>query len=247
MRCIVLAAGYATRLYPLTENFPKPLLKVGDRTILDYLLDDIDSCGLVSGHVVVTNQRFYGHFCEWAASRGNVSVLSDGTSTNETRLGAVRDLAFSIESLGQDEDILVVAGDNLLDFTLKDFLEYASRKGTSCVMRYFESEKDRLRRSAVLDVDADDMVLHMEEKPSEPRSHWCCPPFYYYTAADAALVSEALCSGCSADAPGSFAAWLSSRTRMHAMLMPGRRHDIGTLESYRRACELFSSRYSRNL
>ena len=119
MKCLILAAGYATRLYPLTENFPKPLLKVGEKSILDWLVDDIAGAGLVDEYVVISNHKFAHHFEEWASSRSEkISVVDDGTETNETRLGAVRDIQFAIDKLSIDDDLLVIAGDNLLDFSL---------------------------------------------------------------------------------------------------------------------------------
>lgn len=238
MKCLILAAGYATRLYPLTENFPKPLLKVGEKTILDYLIDDLRGGGAVDGFVVISNHKFADIFRRWAPER--VEVVDDGTSTNETRLGAVCDIRFAIESLHLNEDLLVIAGDNVLDFSLCDFVSYAKDRKASCVMRYFEADSARLSRSGVLEVaDGDDRVLSMEEKPANPRSHWCCPPFYYYTAADAALIPKAVAEGCATDAPGSFVSWLASASPVYAMQMPGRRYDVGSLESYREVCETF--------
>ena len=137
MKCLILAAGYATRLYPLTENFPKPLLKVGEKTILDWLLDDIDSAGLADGYIVISNHKYAPHFQDWAASHSlPITVADDGTSTNETRLGAVRDIQFAIDQLGLDDDLLIIAGDNVLDFSLTAFLRYVREKGTSCVMPF---------------------------------------------------------------------------------------------------------------
>jgi len=237
MKCLILAAGYATRLYPLTENFPKPLLKVGEKTILDWLLDDLRSSGLAEDFVVISNHRFAGHFREWAPS--DVLVLDDGTSTNETRLGAVRDAQFAIDSLGLDEDLFVMAGDNLLDFSLRHFLSYARLRKTSCIMRYHEADPQRLRKSGVVETDAQDRILNMEEKPAEPRSHWCCPPFYYLVREDVRRVPDAIAAGCGTDAPGSFISWLSQQTAVHAMVMPGRRFDIGNLSSYKQVCESY--------
>lgn len=240
MKCLILAAGYATRLRPLTDNFPKPLLKVGGKPILDWLVDDIGSSAVVDGFCVISNHRFAGMFREWASGRPeDIEVVDDGTSTNETRLGAVKDILFTVESLGIKEDILVIAGDNLLDFSLLSFIEYSLSKGTSCVMRYLEPSEARLRKCGVLEIDGDDLVLGMEEKPSEPKSHWCCPPFYYYIAADASRIAEAIADGCGTDAPGSLVAWLSGKAPVHAMEMPGSRYDIGSLESYREVCSYF--------
>lgn len=237
MKCIILAAGYATRLYPLTENFPKPLLKVGEKPILDWLIDDLRGCSAVDGFVVVSNHRFADIFRRWAPA--GVSVVDDGTSSNETRLGAVCDIRFAIDALHLDDDLLVIAGDNVLDFSLCDFVSYARSRGTSCIMRYDEPVEARLHRSGVVEVDSDDRVLSMEEKPQTPRSHWCCPPFYCYTAADAALIPQAIGSGCGTDAPGSFVSWLSARRPVYAMEMPGKRYDIGNLESYREVCATY--------
>ena len=136
MKTIVLAAGYATRLYPLTENFPKPLLEIGHSTILGRMLDDIDTIPEIDGHIIVTNHKFAGMFETWAARRrtpgragGDIRVLDDGTSTNETRLGAVRDLILAIETYALDEDLLVVAADNILELLRK-----ISQSGTAVIM-----------------------------------------------------------------------------------------------------------------
>lgn len=239
MKCLVLAAGYATRLYPLTENFPKPLLTVGgsgdvpSKTILDWLLDDINTSGAVDEYVVISNHKYARHFEEWAAKKPyRITVADDGTSSNETRLGAVKDVQFAIENLGLDSDMLVIAGDNLLDFSLTKFIDYAKAKNTSCIMRYYEGTIEKLQKCGVVEVDGNDLILSMEEKPENPKSHWCCPPFYYYTREDSHRIKEGIAAGCGTDAPGSYIAWLRSVTKVHAMEMPGRRYDIGNLESY---------------
>lgn len=233
MKCLILAAGYATRLYPLTENFPKPLLPVKGKTILDWLIDDIDGAGLVDEYIVISNHKFAGHFEKWAKTKPQkVTVVDDGTSTNETRLGAVCDIQFAIEALGLDDDMLVIAGDTVLDFSLTRFVRYAKEKNTSCIMRYYESnEKDLLKRGVVT-IDENDKILKMTEKSPNPATHWCTPPFYYYTKKDAKLVKAGIAAGCGTDAPGSYIAWLCTQTPVHAMEMPGSRFDIGNLESY---------------
>ncbi len=233
MKCLILAAGYATRLYPLTENFPKPLLKVGDKAILDWLLDDINESGKIDEYVVISNHKFAHHFDSWAATKPyKITVVDDGTETNETRLGAVKDVEFAIEKLGLDDDMLVIAGDNVLDFSLAKFISYATEKNTSCIMRYYEPTEKKLTKCGVVEIDENDRIISMEEKPASPKSHWCCPPFYYYTKEDAKLVKRGIESGCGTDAPGSYITWLCTQTPVHAMEMPGKRYDIGNLESY---------------
>ena len=233
MKCLILAAGYATRLYPLTENFPKPLLDVNGKTILDWLVDDIDTLGVIDEYVVISNHKYAHHFISWAEKKPmKITVIDDGSTSNETRLGAVRDIQFAIDELALDDDMLVIAGDNVLDFSLTHFVKYAMNKGKSSVMRYFESDTKRLTKSGVLAVDESDLVVDMTEKPAVPLTNWCCPPFYYYTRRDAQLVREGISDGCGTDAPGSYIAWLCKKTEVYAMQMPGKRYDIGTVETY---------------
>ena len=234
MKCLILAAGYATRLYPLTENYPKPLLAVKDKTILDWLVDDIDGADLVDEFIIISNHRFAHHFTDWAkGKKQKITVVDDGTSTNETRLGAVKDIQFTIDKLELDDDMLVIAGDNVLDFSLQRFARYALEKKTSCIMRYYEPTFEKLLKCGVVTIDENDRVLHMTEKSPTPETHWCCPPFYYYTREDARLVQTGINAGCGTDAPGSYIAWLCTQTTVHAMEMPGQRYDIGNLTSYK--------------
>ena len=233
MKCLILAAGYATRLYPLTENFPKPLLEVKGKTILDWLVADIDSSGLVDQYIVISNHKFVGHFEKWAkGKKQNMVVLDDGTSTNETRLGAVKDIQFAIDELKLVDDLLIIAGDNVLDFSLTVFIQYALQKKTSCIMRYYEPKLEKLKKSGVVIVDDDGLVIGMKEKPEKPQSTWCCPPFYYIVKKDVPMVAKGIEAGCGTDAPGSFIVWLYKKVRVYSMKMPGKRYDIGTLESY---------------
>ena len=235
MKCLVLAAGYATRLYPLTENFPKPLLEVGEKTILDWLLDDIDTSGAVDEYIVISNHKYACHFERWAETKPyKITVVDDNTSTNESRLGAVKDIQFAVEKLKLGGDMLVIAGDNVLDFSLTKFIAYAREKKTSCVMRFFEASEKILQKCGVLEISNDDLIIGMEEKPAVPKSNWICPPFYYYTKDDAHRIGDGIAAGCGTDAPGSFIAWLSTVSPVHAMEMPGSRYDVGNLESYER-------------
>ena len=245
MKCLILAAGYATRLYPLTENFPKPLLKVGKKSILDWLVDDLVDTTDIDEFVVISNHKFSEYFENWKNSKQKtrcyeITVLDDGTSTNETRLGAVRDILLTVEKLNLTDDLLVMAGDNVLDFSLSEFVRFAKEKNTSCVMCHEENDVKRQQKTAIVTVDDNNLITSYEEKPIEPKGNLAVPPFYYYRSTDVKRIQEALDDGCSYDAPGSFAAWLSTKTRLHAYYMPGKRYDIGNINSYEYVKKVFS-------
>lgn len=242
MKTVIIAAGYATRLGELTRNFPKPLLRIGGTTILGRLLADLDATAGIDGHIIVTNHKFAGHFRQWLATQRltkPVALVDDGTSTNETRLGAVRDLLLALDREAVDDDILVCAADNILNFPMQGFVDCFRQKGTSIIMCHHEPSLDRLRRTGVIAIDASGRVLQMQEKPQEPVSHWAVPPFYIYARADLPLIRDCLTHGCGTDAPGNLARYLTTRTTLHAWPMPAERFDIGSIDSYEEAQRRF--------
>ena len=247
MKNIVIAAGYATRLGELTKNFPKPLLKIGNNTILGRMLDDIDTIPDIDEHIIVTNHKFAPIFEEWVknlslglgpSDRLPIRIVDDGTETNETRLGAVCDLLFAMEKLQIDDDMLVVAADNLLFFSFQEFVDFAKEKGTSCIMCHEQPSIEKLQRTGVVELDANNKVLGMEEKPQVPKSHWAVPPFYIYLKKDLDLVRHSVENGCGRDAPGNLAHYMVEHTTMHAWPMSAGRFDIGSLDTYYEACDL---------
>ena len=241
MKNIVIAAGYATRLGELTRNFPKPLLKIGDNTILGRMLDDIDRINEIDEHIIVTNHKFAPIFEEWNSLQHYtkpITIIDDGTETNETRLGAVCDLLLAIEG-HIDDDLLVVAADNLLFFSFQEFVDFAKEKQTSCIMCHHQPDIEKLQRTGVIVVDEKMRVLNMEEKPHEPKSHWAVPPFYIYQKADLELVRHAVENGCGKDAPGNLAHYMVEHTVMHAWPMSAGRFDIGSLDTYYEAIEKY--------
>ena len=243
MKNIVIAAGYATRLGELTKNFPKPLLKIGNSTILDRMLADIDRIPDIDEHIVVTNHKFAHIFREWAEKQTYakpITVVDDGTETNDTRLGAVCDLLLALDQLQIDDDLLVVAADNILYFSFQEFVDFAREKQTSCIMCHEQPDVEKLRRTGVIVVDDQMRVLNMEEKPQEPKSHWAVPPFYIYRQEDLPLVRGAVDNGCGRDAPGNLAHYMVEHTTMHAWPMSAGRFDIGSLDTYYEAQRLFS-------
>ncbi len=248
MKNIVIAAGYATRLGELTRNFPKPLLKIGDNTILGRMLDDIDTIPEIDEHIIVTNHKFAPVFKEWADTckySKPVSIVDDGTETNDTRLGAVCDLLFAIDRLNINDDMLVVAADNLLFFSFDGFVKFAKEKDTSCIMCHEQKDIEKLRRTGVVVLDDNHRVLEMEEKPENPKSCWAVPPFYVYMKKDLDLIRNSVANGCGKDAPGNLARYLSSHSEVHAWPMAGTgenlRFDIGSLDTYREACEKYGN------
>ena len=245
MKNIVIAAGYATRLYPLTENFPKPLLKIGERSILDRILDDVDGIEDIDEHIIVTNHKFAEIFNNWVAERKlkpgtkPIRIIDDGTTDNENRLGAVKDLLLAIDEFDINDDIMVLAADNLLNFSFQGFVDFFKQKNTSVIMCHHEPELYKLQRTGVIAVDDDMKVLEMQEKPEHPVSNWAVPPFYIYKKNDLPLIRDCLNHGCGFDAPGNLAHYLVNATTIHAWIMPGSRYDIGSLDSYKEAQILF--------
>lgn len=245
MKNIVIAAGYATRLYPLTENFPKPLLKIGERSILDRILDDVDGIEDIDEHIIVTNHKFAEIFNNWVSERKQkpgtkpIRIIDDGTTDNENRLGAVKDLLLAIDEFGINDDIMVLAADNVLDFSFQGFVNFFKQKNTSVIMCHHEPELYKLQRTGVIVVDDDMKVLEMQEKPEHPMSNWAVPPFYIYKKNDLPLIRDCLNHGCGFDAPGNLAHYLVNATTIHAWIMPGSRYDIGSLDSYKEAQILF--------
>ena len=233
MKCLILVAGYATRMYALSEECPKPLLTVKGKSILDWLLEDLRTSDQIDEFLLISNHKFISFFRDWVERQSiPIRLVDNGTCTNETRLGAVRDIQFAVDAAGIDDDLLVVAGDHLLDFSLTRFIDFTQEKQTSCIMHCYEPDRRCLSRSGVCEIGADDRLLGMEEKPAEPKTHWCALPFYFYTAEDVRKIKTAIEQGCGVDAPGSLAAWMCEHSVVHSMLLPGKRYDIGDLESY---------------
>jgi glucose-1-phosphate thymidylyltransferase len=277
MKNVVIAAGYATRLGELTRNFPKPLLKIGENTILGRMLDDIDRIPEIDEHIIITNHKFAPIFEKWTEVNGikplreeilqnsdqnlnhfqaepalkenlqvskPITVVDDGTETNETRLGAVCDLLFAMEQLQLDDDLLVVAADNLLFFSFQEFVDFAKEKQTSCIMCHEQPSTEKLQRTGVVEVDEQMRVLGMEEKPQVPKSHWAVPPFYIYLKKDLELVRHSVENGCGKDAPGNLAHYMVEHTTMHAWPMSGGRFDIGSLDTYYEAVRLYGRQHA---
>ena len=235
MQCVLLAAGYATRLYPLTENMPKALLKLGDKTILDMVVEKIDEIDDVENIYVVTNERFYKNFVDWAeAHKGKkpVEVINDHTTTNDNRKGAIGDLKYVIDLKGIDDEILVMASDNIFDFSLNDFVDIYREKNCDMICANRIENYEDLHAMGVAELGEDGKVLGFEEKPEKPKTDLGVSPFYLYKKDTVPLVGQYLQEGNNPDAPGHFIPWLIGQKPVYAYVFDDVRIDIGTPESY---------------
>jgi glucose-1-phosphate thymidylyltransferase len=242
MKCILLAAGYATRLYPLTKDKPKSLLKVGDITILEHILNKIKVVDSIDEIYIVTNDRFYGIFSEWVNEFNNnkpIMVVNDYTTINDNRLGAIADLQLVIDKENIAEDILVMAGDNLFDFDLRDFVSFYNCIKHDCITCHTLENIEELKRTGVIGIDDSGKVKSFEEKPQAPKSNLAVPPFYIYKAETLKLIKQYLEEGNNPDAPGNFIPWLIKNKAVYAFKFEGERYDIGTFESYEAAQRVF--------
>jgi glucose-1-phosphate thymidylyltransferase len=222
MKALILAAGYATRLRPLTDSIPKQLLPVGGRPMVDWILDRIGETSADEVHLV-TNARFAADFEGWAAGR-DVHVHDDGTASNEDRLGAIGDIQF----VGLDDDLLVIAGDNLFDYSLADYESYwRLHTGASCVAVLDVGDPELAKKYGIVDVDENDRVVSFVEKPEDPPTTLCATATYFYDREHVRLVSTYLAEGNPPDQPGNLIAWLHTRAPVYAYRFSGEWYDIG--------------------
>jgi glucose-1-phosphate thymidylyltransferase len=227
VKALILAAGYATRLRPLTESTPKQLLPVGGRPMLDWILDKIREVDAVDTVHLVSNSRFAPDFERWGGGNG-VVVHDDGTSTNETRLGAVGDLQFVIERAAINDDLLVVAGDNLFDYSLAAMVEFwRGLRAASAVALYDCGDLELATHLGIVEVDDDARITSFVEKPSEPPSTLAATATYVFDRTHVPLAGRYLAQGHSGDNIGSFVGWLSDAKPVYGYRFEGRWYDIG--------------------
>jgi glucose-1-phosphate thymidylyltransferase len=234
MKSIILAAGYATRLYPLTQNFPKALLDIGGKAIIDYICDELDTIDEIDEILVVSNHKFIDHFLSWEKERTGVKrikVIDDGSTSEENRLGAIGDIIYVLDSEKVQEDVLIIAGDNFFTYKLKDFYNFYKKVQSDCIaVREIDSIED-LRRMGVVQLDQDGRVIDFVEKPENPASNIAVYASYIYSKDTLPLFSTYMQEGNKPDAPGYFPAWLYKRKSIYAYSFEGECYDIGTHES----------------
>lgn len=239
MKALVLAAGYATRLYPLTLDRPKALLEVGGKPMLDRVLERLQAMG-VDETIVVTNAKFTPHFEEWASGKDAVTIVNDGTTSNDDRLGAIGDLAFVLDRLELDEDLVVVAGDNLFGDDISGFAAYGREVDAPVLAVHDVGDLALMREYNQVEVDEEGRVVFMEEKPEQARTTLAGIALYYYPRQVFPLVRQYLAEGNNPDQPGRLPEWLYSRTPVFTWQLPGEWYDIGSAETLREADAIFS-------
>lgn len=244
MKAIILAAGYATRLYPLTKNMPKALLPIGDKPIIDYIVESLITIPEMDGIYVVTNHKFAAQFEKWALDsrlQMPLQVLDDGTSTEEERLGAIGDIQFVLEQARIDDDLIIIAGDNFFTYRLKDYVEFYNRIQRDCVCVKQIDDVNVLKQVGVAVIDENNILIDVEEKPDVPKSDIGIYATYIYKRETLPLFARYLAEGNKHDAPGYFVQWLYKKKEVAAYRFIGECYDIGTPEAYKEVQELFSS------
>lgn len=245
MKAIILAAGYGTRLYPLTKDRPKMLLPVAGRPMIDYTIESLDMVDEIDEFMVVTNSRFAEPISEWASSAPTdkpVRVFDDCTSTNEDRLGAIDDIRFVLGKAEVLEEHLVVASDNLFEFDPRDFVALYRARGSAAIALKDMSGSDLISQYSVVQLDENDKVIRFEEKPANPKTSIvsiCC---YIFPADNRGLIDKYLVEGNNPDAPGYYIQWLYSRRDIYGFVFSESWFDIGDIDSYDEANALYVER-----
>lgn len=239
MKAIILAAGYAVRLQPLTLNRPKPLLDIANRKIIDRILDKLDKLDDLSGIYIITNAKFFESFSKWQKAskhKDKIAIINDGSTSNENRLGAIKDVDITIEAHSIDEDVLVIAGDNLFDFELDAFLKFgkANPDGASIAVHDI-GDLDSAKRFGVVKVDEQKRIIDFEEKPQNPKSTLISTAIYYFPKDKLLFLKEYVNLGNKLDTPGSYISWLAKRDRVYGFIFNEDWYDIGSVESYEEA------------
>jgi len=241
---ILLAAGYSTRLYPLTKNFPKPLLEVGGKLVITNIIERLENLKEISNVYVITNDKFYKHFLNWKNNLKttlDIEVISDGTSSEKDKLGAMGDVNFVIKEKSINGPLFIIGSDNLFDFGLHEIVNYFKEKNKDVVCISKIKELSRLKNMGVAKLDKNNKITFLEEKPENPPSKLAVSCIYLYTKETASLIRKYLDDGNNPDNTGSFLQWLYPRKEVYAFINKGKIIDIGTPETLEKARKEFIS------
>lgn len=249
MIAVILCAGFATRMYPLTRNFPKPLLKVGGRPVIDYLMDQVSNLDHLNTVHIISNDRFISHFQDWQKNWElqhpdkpiRIQLHNDGATKNDDRLGASADLQFVLQRIHISSPFLVSAGDNIFQFSIKSIWEEFIQSNSHYVAALPEEDPLKLKRTGVLELGSDHRVLNFHEKPEHPPSTFFCPPLYFLQPSAKKRLNAFVKSNENKDAPGHFIAYLCNKEMVYAFKPEGFRIDIGSIEIFKQADEAMKS------
>lgn len=244
MKALILAAGYGTRLYPLIKDEPKALLKINDKPLVNYILDKIEHISGLNEVVLVTNEKFYSIFQEWAQQQTafpyKIKIVNDGTKTPEDRLGSIGDIEFALKKAEINDDVLVVGSDNLFDYNINEYIEFARKKSPSVSIGLYDvGDLKEATKFGVVALDADDRISSFEEKPEVPQSTLVAMCFYYLPKDSLGLVGDYLIESEKSDTAGDYIRWLHQKNVVYGFRFIGKWYDIGSIEAYEEAKEKF--------
>jgi len=246
MKLIILAAGYATRLYPLTLNQPKPLLSVAGKPMLEHVLDNVRTIEAIDHAYVVTNQKFTSQFQKWSEGyqRPNLNfaftIVNDHSTDDTNKLGAIGDLHLVLTTYKLDDDIIVVGGDNLFSNDLREFGEYCQKQNAPVTGVYDVGDLEQIKKYNAIEIDENDRITYFEEKPKEPKSTLTGIALYYYPKPVLPLIGQYIAEGNNPDQPGRLVQWLYPRVPFYVWKVPGIWFDVGSIETLEEANRVFS-------
>ncbi|MCE0484896.1 MAG: nucleotidyltransferase family protein [Methylacidiphilales bacterium] len=247
MQVLILAAGYATRLYPLTLNQPKPLLPVAGKPMLEHIIDHLATVKDLGEMFIVTNQKFVSHFTAWSEkyrkekTAFNFKIINDGSTSDNDKLGAIGDIHLVITKENVKGDLVVVAGDNLFDQSLAPFFDYARSLQKPVLAVYDVGDLDAIKKYNSITLDQDGVITFFEEKPKNPTSTLTGIALYYFPANVVEMIKTYIAEGNNPDQPGRLIQWLYPRTAVYTWRVPGRWFDIGSKETLEEADRVFRS------
>jgi glucose-1-phosphate thymidylyltransferase len=246
MKLVILAAGYATRLYPLTLDQPKPLLAVAGKPMIEHVLDNLKPISEIDRVYIVTNAKFAGHFERWADtyrarnSGVDFTVINDKSTDDSNKLGAIGDLHLVLNSQNVDDDVIVVAGDNLFSDSLGDFGKFTQARQAPVLAVYDVGNLEEIKKYNAIEIDADGQITFFEEKPPQPKSTLTGIALYFYPRSSLALIRRYVDEGNNPDQPGRLVQWMHSRTPFFTWKVPGIWYDVGSKETLEEANRIFS-------
>jgi len=246
MKVIILAAGYATRLYPLTLTRPKPLLDVAGKPMIEHVLDNMATIPAIDRVYVVTNAKFAAQFQQWSdhyratKAKLDFTIVNDGSTDENNKLGAIGDLNLVLARERIDDDVIVVAGDNLFSVSLEDFGAYCRKKNAPVLAVYDVGNLDEIKKYNAITMDGEGRITFFEEKPKQPQSTVTGIALYYYPKASLSLIRQYVAEGNNPDQPGRLVQWMYPRTPFYTWRVPGLWYDIGSKETLEEANRIFA-------